>query len=49
MDLERNVINLPKNCRLASQHLFNNNLKVTEYPINLTALTTSAKSCKGGL
>lgn len=49
MNLQNNVINLATKCRLASQHLFSNNLKVTEYPINLTALTTSAKPCKGGL
>lgn len=51
MDLQRSVIviNLPRNCRLTSQHIFNNNLNIAEYPINLTTIATGATFCKDGL
>lgn len=49
MDLQMSVMNLPTNLKLTAQHILNKDLEVTRYPINLTAIITSATSLKGAL
>lgn len=49
MDLQISVMNLPTNLKLTAQHILNKDLEVTRYPINLTAIITSATSLKGAL
>lgn len=49
MDLQICVMNLPTNLKLTAQHILNKDLEVTRYPINLTAIITSATSLKGAL
>lgn len=49
MDLQISVMNLPTNLKLTAQHILNKDLEVTRYPINLTAIITSATSLKSAL
>lgn len=49
MDLQMSVMNLPTKLKLTGQHILNRDLEVTRYHINLTAIVTSATSCKSSL